>query len=277
MHSVTQDASDAGTPDKLIAVDLDGTLVAAGNSVADENIAAVQRASDSGATVVVFTGRPYVSADRVVCRLGLPRVPLVAFNGALIRWPCHGEVLHRCPVPAAVASEIVAECQRRGLHLNYYLDDELYVTRDNDWARLYCKRIGMECHESPDMGAFDGREPFKLLVVDHPETIQQLLAEWQQRWDGRLYVTRSMPEYLEMLAPDASKGRALNWMMQFFRVARKDTLAIGDAMNDLPLLEQAGHRAAMPEGDEQLRQMADFVPQDQRTGVAQAIEWFLQR
>jgi hypothetical protein len=66
-------------------------------------------------------------------------------------------------------------------------------------------------------------------------------------------------------------------MMQFFRVARKDTLAIGDAMNDLPLLEQAGHRAAMPEGDEQLRQMADFVPQDQRTGVAQAIEWFLQR
>ena len=261
--------------DKLIAIDLDGTLLGPDNRIAADNIAAIRRAEQQNAAVVVCTGRPYVSADRIVCRIGLPEVPLIAFNGALIRWPCGGQVLYRCPVPADVAAEVVDECRSRDLHLNYYLDDQLYVTHDGPWARLYCQRVGMECKTVPDMRQFGGREPFKLLVADDPARIRDLVPQWRARWSTRLYITRSMPEYLEMLSPHASKGQALLWIAQFFGVDRQRTLAIGDAPNDLPLLQQAGFGAAMPDGDDQLKELADFVPDDQATGVAAAIDWFL--
>ena len=71
--------------DKLIAVDLDGTLVGPDNSISAENRAAIGRAQEAGVAVVIVTGRPYVSAGAVAERLGLPEIPLVAFNGALIR------------------------------------------------------------------------------------------------------------------------------------------------------------------------------------------------
>jgi Cof subfamily protein (haloacid dehalogenase superfamily) len=263
--------------DKLIAVDLDGTLVAPGNSVSQENLAAVGRARGERAAVVVVTGRPYVSADAVARRVGLPRMPLATFNGGLIRWPQGGGTLRSCPVPAGLAEEVVQECHERNLHLHYYLDDELFVSCDNDWARMYCERTDMSCREARDMRVFAGRQPFKLLVVDHPETIKGLHLTFHHRWKDRLYVTRSMPEYLEFLDPAASKGEALDWLADFYGIRRENILAIGDALNDLPLLERAGHAAAMPNGDSELKQIAAFVPDEQRTGVAAAIDWFLDR
>ncbi len=86
-----------------------------------------------------------------------------------------------------------------------------------------------------------------------------------------------MPEYLEFLSPRVSKGLALDWLIDFFSLSRDDTLAIGDSMNDLPLLQQAGYAAAMPHSDAEVKQCAQFVAADQSTGVAAAIDWFLQR
>jgi Cof subfamily protein (haloacid dehalogenase superfamily) len=262
---------------RLIAVDLDGTLVGPDNSVSAENIAAIQRAGQQGAAVVIVSGRPYVSADGVARRVGLPAVPLVTFNGALIRWPDGGDVLYQCCVPADLAAEVVEECHREQLYLQYYLHDELYVTQYNDWARLYCERNGMSCKVIPDMSRFAGEEPLKLLVADRPERINGLLPRYQERWRDRLYVTRSMREYLEFLSPQVSKGRALDWLLDFYGLRREHTLAIGDSLNDLPLLEHAGHAVAMPNSDAELQEIAEFVPREQPTGVADAIDWFLTR
>jgi hydroxymethylpyrimidine pyrophosphatase-like HAD family hydrolase len=124
---------------------------------------------------------------------------------------------------------------------------------------------------------FAGEEPLKLLVADNPERINELLPRYQERWRDRLYVTRSMREYLEFLSPRVSKGRALDWLIEFYGLRRQDTMAVGDSLNDLPLLEHAGHAVAMPNGDEELKRIAEFVPPEQSTGVAAAIDWFLTR
>lgn len=262
--------------DKLIALDLDGTLLAEDKSVSPENLAAIERAQREGAVVAIFTGRPYVSADAVVQKLGLTKVPLVAFNGAVIRWPEQGETLYECPLPADLAAEVVEECVQRRLHLHYYLGDEMYVPRNSHWALLYCRRAAMSCTPAGDLRKFAGHQPLKLLVVDEPERIEISLTEYQQRWGDDLYVTRSMPEYLEFINPQVSKGQALDWLAEFYGVPGERIMAAGDRLNDLPLLEHAGHAAAMPEAESPLREAADFVPTDQVTGVAQAIAWFLE-
>jgi len=267
----------ASTIKKLIAVDLDGTLIAPDNSISTENTTAIRDAGRRGAAVVIVTGRPYVSADAVARRVGLPAIPLVAFNGALIRWTDGGEILRSCCVPADLAAEVVDECLYQHLHLQYYLGDEMYVTHLNYWAKLYCERNGMNCQVAPDMRSFRGRHPLKLLVIDQPNRINELLPRYRERFKDRLYVTRSMAEYLEFVSPEVSKGHALDWLIEFYGIARVDTMAIGDSMNDVPLLEHAGHAAAMPNGDDDLKRIANFVPPEQSTGVAAAINWFLKK
>jgi len=262
-------------PDKLIAVDLDGTLVAPDNSVSAENIAAIERAIRLGVGVVIATGRPYISADTVARELGLPPVPLVAFNGAVIRWPDNGEVMLSIGVPADLAEEVVAQCIHDKVHLHYYLEDQMYVTGYNDSVREYCERNKMTYEVVPDMSRFAGQEPFKLLGVDEPDRILELLERYERRWHDRLYVTRSMPIYIEFLSSQVSKGIALDWLIDYYQIDRKDTLAIGDSPNDIPMLERAGHAAVMPDSLGEVKRLAQFIAPEQRTGVAAAIEWFL--
>lgn len=269
--------TDAADIDKLIAIDLDGTLIAGEDVISDDNIAAIHRAGRHGAAVIIVTGRPYVSADAVASRVGLPPVPLVGFNGAMIRWSRGGKQLTNTCLAADVAEEIVDQCLRQGLHLQYYLDDQMYVSQDNEQVRRYCRRNGMQYIEEPDLRRFAGQQPLKLLVIDHATRIGPLLDDARQRWDERIYVTRSMPEYLEFLSPQASKGRALDWLLEFFDLPRERSLAIGDAMNDLPLLQRAGVPVAMPHADEDLKRIAHFVPASIENGVAEAIDWFLER
>lgn len=262
-------------PDKLVALDLDGTLLADDNSVSAENLAAIARAQAAGAEVCIVTGRPYVSAELIVQRLGLHETPLVAFNGAVIRMPGFGETLHEELIPADLAAEVVDACVARRLHLQYYLGDTLYVTACHKWARLYCRRAEMDCVPAGDLRKFRGRQPIKLLLVDEPEVIAALTPEFQSHWEGRLYVTPSMDEYLEFMPLGASKGKALDWLGAHFGVPRERIMAAGDRANDLPLLQHAGCPVAMPAGDEALRELAAYVPTQQATGVAEAIDWFL--
>ncbi|HEY3397993.1 MAG TPA: Cof-type HAD-IIB family hydrolase [Armatimonadota bacterium] len=265
------------TPDKLIAVDLDGTLLSPDLSVSPENLAAIRQAEAQGAVVAIVTGRSFPSAYRIAAHLGLLETPLVCFNGAVIRRPDTGETLYEQLVPAELAEEVVTLCAARHLHLNYYLGDEMYVSADDHWSRLYCERTGLECLPVDDLHQFDGRAPIKLLVVDAPEVIDRLLPELEQRFAGRLYITRSMAEYVEFLPLDASKGVALDWLAAHFEVPRERVMAAGDRLNDLPLLEHAGFPVAMPEADPPLRDAAVFIPSDQATGVAQGIAEFLRR
>ena len=263
------------SPDKLIALDLDGTLLADDNSVSAENLAAIARAQEAGAEVCIVTGRPYVSAEVIVQRLGLHDTPMVAFNGAVIRMPGYGETLYECLMPADLAEEVVEECVARRLHLQYYLGEALYVSACHKWARLYCERAQMDCVPGGDLRKFRGQRPIKLLIVDEPPVIEALTPEFEARWEGRLYVTQSMDEYLEFMPLEASKGAALDWLSEHFGVTRERIMAAGDRLNDLPLLEHAGYPVAMPEGEDALKQVAVFIPPHQETGVAEAIDWFL--
>jgi Cof subfamily protein (haloacid dehalogenase superfamily) len=263
------------TPDKLIALDLDGTLLREPDlSITPENLAAINRAREAGAIVAIVTGRPYVSACAVISQVGV-KAPIVAFNGAVIREPDGGAILHQSLMPADLAAEAVEECVARRLHLHYYLGDDMYVARCSHWALHYCARAMMPCVPRGDLRKFAGEQPVKLLVVDYPDRINALLPVFEELWRDRLYVTRTMPHYLELMNPDATKGNALEWLMEHFSIPQERTMAAGDRLNDLPLLEAAAYRVVMPEAEEELRGVAQFVPSNQPTGVAEGIDWFL--
>jgi Cof subfamily protein (haloacid dehalogenase superfamily) len=258
---------------KLIAIDLDGTLVHDGCGIPERNVRALRMVQDQGVTVAIATGRMHTSARTFVSRLGIAGdTPIISYNGAMIRLPEAATPMLHVPVPAALAAEIVQLSVDERLHLNYYLDDIMYSTHIDRWSRLYYRRTGDFAEPVGDLRQFAGTKPTKLLIESTPAETDRLLPLLQERFAQRVYVTRSMPEYIEFLNPEASKGHAVEWLAGHLGLAREQVMAIGDNLNDEPMIRWAGVGVAMPKAHALTREAAQFVPEHEEEGVAEALE-----
>src|ERR1041385_5348116 len=114
-------------PYRLAAIDLDETLLGPNHLISSRNKAAVRKLVQSGVKCVIASGRMHESTTKYADDLGLAE-PIISYNGSMVKHHATGEVWHHVRVPSRAASEIVQFCAGRGFHLNYYLDDRLYVS-----------------------------------------------------------------------------------------------------------------------------------------------------
>ncbi len=245
---------------KLAAIDLDGTLLnSKTHAVSDGNAAAVRDAARNGAQIVLASGRQWVTINKFAQQLDLaPDAPIIAYNGAMIR--THGgETWFHQPLPADAAAKIVTYCAANGYHLNYYLDDALYVRDDDKWVDIYRERTGTVAQITGDLGRFDGRQPTKIILIDMLETTNRLLTRFQAEFGDTLYITKTEDEYLEFMDPDISKGRALAEVAARLGFTAGECAAFGDSFNDTPMLQWAGLGIAMGNARPELKAIAGLV------------------
>lgn len=260
---------------RLIGIDLDGTLLLNSSDVSERNVVAIKSATAQGVTVAIATGRPHVSAETFVERLGLQDVPIISFNGALIKRPGQRQELFSRPVPADLAAEVVQYAVDRRMHLHYYLGDDMYVPRVSHWALLYQARTAIRPIPVGDLRRFNGQSPIKIIACVPPEQAMDVLYEAQGRFGDRLMITRSMPEYVEFLSREAGKGKALRWLAGHLGIPVEQTMGMGDMLNDLELVEMSGFGVAMPHAQEPVKAAAQYVARSGPEGVAEAIEKFV--
>lgn len=257
---------------KLITIDLDGTLIH-GDYIPERNIRALKMVQDQGVTVAIATGRMHASAQKFVSHLGIDsNTPIISYNGAMVRLPGAPEPMLHVPLQADLAAEIVQYGVEQRFSMNYYLDDTLYAMRVDHWAWLYHRRTGDVPVPVGDFRRFNGNCPTKLLLTAYPQDCDRLLPLLQDQFSDRVYVTRSMPEYIEFLNKDASKGHAVEWLTAHLGLRQDQVMAIGDNLNDQPMIAWAGIGVAMPRAHELTRKAAQFVPEHEEEGVAEALE-----
>jgi Cof subfamily protein (haloacid dehalogenase superfamily) len=260
---------------RLAAIDLDETLVAHDGSISPRNAEAVRRLRAAGVTCVVASGRMHESTVRFADALGLDG-PIISYNGAMIRHRVTGETWRHVTIPPEPASDIVQFCAEHGYHLNYYLDDHLYVAEVGRWARFYQNHTGSRMEPIGDLRKLAGTRPTKLILIVEPDEADRLYALMTKRFEARLYITRTNPEYLEFMAPGCDKGEALRVLAERLGVARGETLAFGDGGNDLPMMRWAGFSVAMGSGKAAVREAASWVaPPFEADGFAVAVEALL--
>lgn len=260
---------------RLIATDLDGTLLDENGEVSPANAEALADAVAAGITVCIATGRSHASASRFARELGIGDSIVISYNGAMVRRVAEDEPLLHVPVDAGLASAIVHHCISERLHLDYFIDDNLYVTHVDYWARLYLARTGDMPIPVGDLRQFDGRTPTKLLVSADPDLVKDLFPREQARWAGKLFVTHSLPEYIEYLNPEATKGSALQWLAAHLQIQMEQVMGMGDQLNDLPMIQSAGIGVAMPGAAERVKEDADYVAASAAEGVAEAIRHYI--
>ncbi|HUK78316.1 MAG TPA: HAD-IIB family hydrolase [Thermoleophilia bacterium] len=248
----------------LVASDLDGTLLPPSLEFTGATAAGVAALRAAGVPFVVSTGRMFKSARRVIARLGLTSGPIVCYQGALVADLATGEWVRHLPIAPVVAAEVVVTTRELRRHVNVYVDDELYVEQDDAWARRYAEYAEVGLNVVPDLLEVVAQAPTKIVISTDPDDVTALLPSLQARWQARLYVTRSLPHFIEVSDPAATKSAALAWLCERLPAARERTVACGDGWNDVDMMRWAGLGVAVAEASADVRANAGLVvPRDE--------------
>jgi Cof subfamily protein (haloacid dehalogenase superfamily) len=265
-------------PIRLLALDIDGTLVGDDLVIGPRTRAAIRAAVARGVSVSLVTGRMVSSAMRFARELELT-APVVGYQGGLIREmpPAGstrlGKLLFHRPLDAATARDVLVWTREQGLdpHVNHL---ERFILRaDDPRADDYSAFMGARAELVADLVAATTHPVTKVLAVGEPPQPLEVAERARERYSGRADVTISHPRFLEFVAPGVSKGRAIRYLARRLAVPLAATMAIGDQWNDLEMLAEVGHGAAMPTAPLQVRAVARYVAQPLADeGVATMIE-----
>ncbi len=255
----------------MAAFDLDGTLLNSEHTLPPKNREALGELAANDVLVVLVSGRMHRSIQPISDQIGLEN-PIISYNGAMVRHATTGEVYHHTPVPADYAMAVINDCVEQDLHLNFCLNDELYVAERNAWSNLYETRTGVPATPVGDLRELAGETPTKMLLIHTPEKLQPLLDSFQTNYAKKLYVTQTQVEYIEFMNPEVTKGHALTALANQFNIPMDTVVAFGDSYNDESLLKTAGFGIAMANAVPPILACADHITAtNDDDGVAKAI------
>jgi Cof subfamily protein (haloacid dehalogenase superfamily) len=236
---------------------------------------ALRRTRASGAHVVVVTGRMFRAVRPYLEQAELDDL-VVCYQGAVVADPATGVFLLHVPIPLAEARQAMDAVVAAGFHLNCYVDDELYVAEVTPEARRYADFQHIEIHAVGDLRAWLDRDPTKLVAVGDPAALDELEEELKPRFAGRLFISKSLPYFLEFAHADVSKASGLDFVAGRVGFGPAETVACGDGENDRELLDWAGFKVAVANAHDDVLARADLVvPSVHEEGVAVLLEAYL--
>lgn len=258
---------------KLIAVDLDDTLLNSEVRISEENKKIIQACLDQGIHFTFATGRMFRSAVDFAKEVGIS-LPLITYQGALVK-TIDNEEIHHHVIQEEVAKDLIDFLKNYDMQLNVYMNDTLYMEKMNDFGEDYV-RISRIDHEITSFPQGLHTEPTKVLLAGRPELLNEVQEETRNRYKDILAITKSKDYFLEFGNPKAMKGIALKNLADSLGIKREEVMAIGDGMNDFDMLQYAGLGVAVENAVAQVKEVADFVTStNDQDGVAKAIKKFV--
>jgi len=261
---------------KLVAFDLDGTLLGEEPLLRPRVVEAIAAMRARGIEGCIVTGRMYRAALPFARQLHF-EAPIICYQGAAVIDPDTDEVLLDTPLPNALALEMTEYARQANLHIQLYANDRYYCEERNRHSDLYARLSGVEPIVVPSLEEqFRFSDATKACIIADTGVVELHLPVLKARFEGRAYVTRSFPWFIEGMNVNVHKGRALEVVTRRLGVTPGDVVAIGDSWNDAPLLEAAGFGIAMGSAPPELRAVADAVVGDvANDGVAEALERYV--
>lgn len=260
---------------KLIAIDIDDTLINDEKEVTPATQQALEQAVAQGVVVTLATGRAYASAQAIARQTGL-NVPIITYQGALVKNLLDEQVLYERYVPVEAADKLFQYCIQHDLHLQTYIDDKLYSREDNDKIKDYTALNRTPYYVEPDFKKLVDQPTPKMLIIDEPSFLDELATKLRELLGDQVHITKSKPNFLEIMHHEGTKGHALKFLSAHFGCTPSDCIAVGDSWNDHEMLEAAGLGVAMGNAIPALKEIADYVTlSNNEDGVKHVIEKFI--
>lgn len=278
---------------KLIATDMDGTLLNSAHEVSEENIKAIQYAQSKGVTVAIATGRAFYEANTPVKPTGL-KVPFICLNGAEVRDEDFN-IIYTSKLNNEQIKRITNILKQHDLYYQVYTSARIYTEDKEKDLQIYIdiaekmghtpdvEKIRRSIQKRIDNGSLkevqnydeiyerDGEIVLKFLAfssdLDKIDAAKEALASYNS-----LAVSSSSRGNIEITHNDAQKGIALRAICEQLNITMDEVMAIGDNLNDVSMLERVKYSFAMSNGAEEVKQVAKFIAGDnEESGVGRAI------
>ncbi|WP_437696258.1 sugar-phosphatase [Levilactobacillus brevis] len=260
---------------KLIAIDIDGTLLNEKNELAQETIDAVQAAKAQDIKVVLCTGRPLTGVQPYLDAMGISGDDqyAITFNGSVAQ-TISGKVLTNHSLTYEDYIDLEAWARKVRAHFQIETPDYIYTANKDisayTIAESYLVRMLIryrEVSETPSDLTIS-----KAMFVDYPQVIEQVKANMPQDFKDRFSVVQSAPYFIEVMNRRASKGGTLSELVDQLGLTADDVMTLGDQGNDLTMIKYAGLGVAMGNAIDEVKEAAQAVTlTNAENGVAAAI------
>jgi Cof subfamily protein (haloacid dehalogenase superfamily) len=257
---------------RLIAIDLDGTLLTPQKLITTRTQQALYRVAEKGVTIVIATGQTLQVLCHVCAELPLT-APQIIENGAIIADIQSGAVLHERLLPTRYILPALDALRTLGMYRAYHTFQGIYVDTNTPRARNWYRPPLLPPVEVDDVASIYPNPCIKVAGIGEADTLRDKRRELEDMFAGKVYVTQSSFDLLEVLHPEVSKGNALKVIAADLAIPAEEIVAIGDNHNDIGMLHFAGLGVAMGNAHMEVKAAADFVTlSNAEEGVAVVIE-----
>lgn len=262
---------------RLVALDVDGTLVDTDMVVSTRLRHAIAAAQAQGVIFTLATGRGPRSIAPFVQDLGFS-APQICYQGGLIYDVQRAQVLHRAVLSPDLVLEAIHWARAEHDDISVYIDGQIYLESWHHPRAFYDQWFGLPMHQVPDLTETLTEDPEKVLFTAEPEVATQVHAALTYHFGDRLQVLRTHDLFVELVPNGTSKGQALAWLAGEHDIERSQVMAVGDSENDVSMVAWAGLGVAMGNAAADVKAVADWIaPPIQEDGAAVALERFVLR
>lgn len=251
---------------KIFFTDLDNTLLTREKQVSPLTYDALKKWTSAGHKLVLCSGRALdsVAYVRESLKLHFPNMYLIGCNGGEI-YDCEANTqLLRVSLPYETVMEVFAIARKCGVYVQTYSDTHILTETEGPELSYYRRAVHTPYVITDNIMAYLDKEPCKCLAIglDNPEQLEVFCKTVQSRLGDQLSVLYSTPRYIELFPASSGKGIGLQWLCNYLHIPVSRSLAAGDELNDISMLEAAGVGIAMENAREAVKKTADIITQE---------------
>lgn len=265
----------ARTKIRLVAIDLDGTLLNSRKELHPQTVQAVEAVKQSGIMVTLATGRTFGSTAPFAKLLGID-IPIITNNGAYIAAVANNQVVEKKTMLMEQAKTMISQLEQAGYYIKVYIDDHLYVQQATEETHDFSRRFGVPFTAVGKLNLAKMKaNPLKVAVIDRSERIKEV---WRmlEPWKDHFCISRDGEQGIEITEKTANKGAALATLCRLLHISMNDVMAIGNEGNDVSMVRNAGIGVAMGNAYEELKQLAAIVTKtNDELGVAYVLKNYI--
>ena len=265
---------------KIVSIDVDGTLHNSKNSISPKTVETVKKAVKQGVQIVITTGRPFPGVVPILDELEITGDDhyVITFNGGTVQ-TASGKIISQTEMNREDFDELF-EFSKTQTGSHFQLETNQFAETINHQINPFAQKenylvnLPLRVHDADKLP--NDLPLIKAMFNGESKQLDKIQANFPTKLQERINMLRGASYNLEFVSLETSKGNGLTMLAEKLGVDMQDTMAIGDQGNDLSMLQVAGIAVAMGNGIDQLKEIADFITEDNdNDGVAVALEKFV--
>ena len=264
---------------KLIALDMDGTLLTTEKKISEKTKVAIKAAEAKGVKIVLASGRPLLGINRSLEELELLKDDdyVLSFNGGLVQNTKTGEIVSKVSLKGSDLKYIYEISRNLNINIHAFSAKDVLITPKNSQYTDHEAEInGIDINIKDFNEIEDEEDIIKVMMIDPQEILDPAIDKLPSEIYEKYSVFKSSPFFLEFTHKEVDKGLGLKRLGEHLGIKREEIIACGDAGNDLSMVKYAGLGVAMANATPEVKEVANYITtSNDEDGIAKVIEKFI--